>query len=321
MKQCAIVTGCAGFIGAATTKKLLSLGWEVIGIDIASEREGADYQKTNLTVLGGLKGFNFIQWDLAEDYRNIPLDLARADLMIHLAGFSGVRDSETYPLKYLNNNLKSTIGALSIALSKNIRKFVFASSSTVYGGGCDVPFLETCMDLNPMCAYGNSKLQCERIIQSFLPGELDIAILRLFSVYGPGQRPNLILPKVVDAILNRQPLTLFGDGSQLRDFTFIDDVISGIVLVSNFLCTRNSTQLTLNIGNGKPYSINHLIGIVEQELRQQLKITKLPRNHFELPVTAADISFANETIGYHPHMSLEGGVKSYLSWKVRQLSN
>ncbi|MGQ1889164.1 GDP-mannose 4,6-dehydratase [Thermophagus sp. OGC60D27] len=310
-----IVTGCAGFIGSHLSATLLHEGHKVIGIDNFDPFYSLDIKRLNLQKCLDYENFTFYEKDLRDESSVKDIFSNGADIVVHLAGKAGVRPSIADPQSYIENNITATRVVLDAMKTAHIRKLAFASSSSVYGNNPQRPWNENINVDHPISPYAFSKKSCELLNHTWhhLSG-FDIINMRFFTVYGPGQRPDLAIHKFTRMMLEGRPLTLFGDGTTARDYTYVSDTVSGIIGVINYLLTHESVFEVLNLGNNQPVSLNDLVKEISLATAISPKIERLPMQPGDVDVTCADIEKAQKMIGYRPQTKLPEGLKEFVGW-------
>jgi nucleoside-diphosphate-sugar epimerase len=310
-----IVTGCAGFIGSHLTEDLLQKGNQVTGIDNFDPFYDPEIKRSNLSGFINHPSFSFFETDLTDEEATDQIFSKGADIVIHLAGKAGVRPSIQDPQSYIENNITTTRVILSAMEKYHIKKLAFASSSSVYGNNTQTPWHEKLNVDNPISPYAFSKKSCELLNHTWHHlYNLDVINMRFFTVYGPRQRPDLAIHKFTKMMFEGTPLTLFGDGSTSRDYTFINDTVSGIYSASDYLMTHNNVFETINLGNNHPISLNNLVEKIADATGTQPKIERLPMQPGDVDITYADISKAQKLLGYQPQVKLEDGLKAFVDW-------
>ncbi|VVB60023.1 ADP-L-glycero-D-manno-heptose-6-epimerase [uncultured archaeon] len=304
-----IVTGCAGFIGSNLAEELLKNNEQVIGIDCFDDYYDVGIKKKNLSELKKYKNFKFLKQDVRKINKDIIKD---ADVIYHQAGIGGVRYSIENPKKYFELNAAATFLLLEKCLSSNIRKFVYASSSSVYG---NVP--ENLLPVNeerkcaPISPYGCSKLAAEEYCMNFYRAYgMPTVALRYFTVYGLRQRPDEAICKFANKILNSEPIDVYGNGQQTRDFTYVKDAVRGIILSAN---SKSGGEI-FNIGSGQRVSLSEIIRIIEACLDKKAHLNYVNSQSGDVAHTLADISKARHILGYEPKYTIEAGIKEYIEW-------
>jgi UDP-glucuronate 4-epimerase len=310
-----IITGGAGFIGSNLIRTLLNNdpGVKVTCIDNFDPFYAAELKHFNIRDFKTNPNFRLLFMDLAKSSAEDLRDSIReeADVIIHLAAKAGVWPSVHYPAAYQEANVLGLQNILEFARSKNIRQFVFGSSSSVYGINNHYPWKED-EELLPISPYAMTKLAGEMLghVYSKLFGIRFIA-LRFFTVYGPSQRPDLAIHKFTKAILNEKPITMYGDGSTSRDYTYVDDIVKGIIAAVNY---EKSGFEIINLGNNYPVKLIDLVALLEEITGRKAKIEKLPEQPGDVPKTFADISKARKLLHYQPSTPLREGLKKFYEW-------
>jgi UDP-glucuronate 4-epimerase len=307
-----LVTGGAGFIGSHTCEALLARGDRVLCVDNLSELlYPASFKIKNLDVLKH-KNFTFHKVDITD---MIPLGAVFAsnkiDAVIHLAALAGVRPSTEHPLLYNKVNIEGTMNLLELCRKYDIKNFVFASSSSVYGENSTVPFSEKDSCDRPSSQYAATK-RCGELLcatYSHLYG-IHCSCLRFFTVYGPRGRPDMAAWKFTEGILTKPPVTVFGDGSIKRDFTFVTDIVAGILAAME----KSPLYDVFNLGNEKPVSLNELIALIEKITGKKAQVQHKPGKPEDMPITFADTKKSKEVLGYQPKVSLEEGIRRFIDW-------
>ncbi len=306
-----LVTGCAGFIGSNLCETLLKENHSVIGIDNFDTYYPKENKQDNMKNIIIDSNFKFYELDILND---VMLDEIfkenNIDVVIHLAGKAGVRNSSLYPLDYIKTNIYGTINILECMKKYDIKKMIFASSSSVYGNCKSKKFSEEEKGLKQLSIYALSKKTAEEFIEFYSRTYNFQAIcLRFFTVYGNRQRPDLAISKFANQIKNNKPITIYGDGSTYRDYTHIKDIIQGIIASIEY----DKTQYEIiNLGSGKPIKLTKLISLLEKYLNKDANIqqTEIPKE--DVFKTYADISKAKKLLKYNPQINFEDGIKEYL---------
>ncbi|WP_442810154.1 NAD-dependent epimerase/dehydratase family protein [Streptomyces sp. W16] len=297
----AVVTGAAGFIGSHLCEHLVACGDEVVGVDALTEFYAPSRKRRNLSRLLGGDRFTFRRGDLLE----LPLEplLAQADAVYHLAGQPGVRGSwgEEFGV-YLERNVLVTQRVLEAARDTGLRRLVFASSSSVYGDAETYPTPET-LRPRPVSPYGVTKLAAEQLCETYRTVfGVPAVSLRLFSVYGPGQRPDMAFSKLVAAACTHRPFPLYGDGGQSRDFTYVEDVVTAMRAAAS-----SSWSGVANIGGGSEVTMRQVISLIG-ELTGPVRVVQGPVCPGDARRTAADITVARDAFGYRPGTGIRTGL-------------
>jgi UDP-glucuronate 4-epimerase len=309
-----LITGCAGFIGFHLAKKLLK-NKKIIGIDSLNNYYSVKLKKKRLNILKKNKNFKFLKVDL-KDFSKLSQKIKKykIDKVIHLAAQPGVRISIANPHNTLNQNLISFLNIIEISRVKKVKKFIYASSSSVYGDSKIYPFNEKDFQNIPISVYGATKLSNEIIAESYARNfKLDCVGLRFFTVYGPYGRPDMAYYSFLDNLKSKKSITVFNKGNMLRDFTYIDDVIDGIVSVIKKKFTNKHE--VLNIGKGKPDKLMDLINLLEKNYEKKFKIifTKtIPLG--DIKKTYSNTGRAKKLINWNPKVNLAKGLKKFVEW-------
>ena len=311
-KKKILVTGAAGFIGSHLCERALKMGWHVEGLDNFDPFYDAAIKKKNLAQSLAHANFKFHQGDIRKgDFAAQLCGGGNFNAVVHLAARAGVRPSIEDPAGYMDVNIAGTVSMLEAARGAGIKKFVFASSSSVYGNNEKVPFAETDNVDNPISPYAATKKAGELICYTYhhLFG-IDMACLRFFTVYGPRQRPDLAIHKFARLILDDKEIPVFGDGSMKRDFTYIDDIIDGVIASVE----RCKGYEIYNLGESRPVRLDVLISEIENAIGKKARIKRLPAQPGDVNQTYADVSKAVRMLGYDPKTHLKDGLASFAAW-------
>lgn len=310
-----VVTGCAGFIGSHLTERLLGEGYEVIGIDNFSSFYPRKIKERNLSSFIDNDFFTFHEVDLRNKEALFEAVNEDFSLVAHLAAKAGVRPSIKDPEAYIDVNIRGTNNLLELMRAHNCNKLFFASSSSIYGNRKEVPFREDSLNEKPISPYAFTKRSCELMNYTYhhLYG-MDVLNARFFTVFGPRQRPDLAIHKFVKLVLNDEAIPMFGNGDTSRDYTYIDDIIDGVMKSINYLQTHNRVFETINLGNNHPVELRELIEMIFRLTGKEGRIEKLPSQEGDVDITYADISKASQLVGYQPKTSIEQGISNFISW-------
>ncbi|MBN2314201.1 MAG: GDP-mannose 4,6-dehydratase [Sedimentisphaerales bacterium] len=312
------VTGAAGFIGSHLCERLLNDGCEIVGIDSFDEFYDPRIKRRNIDRCLKDKHFQLVEADIRDrDAMDQAMD-ADVDVIVHLAARAGVRPSIAEPVLYADVNINGTMVLLEAAKKYEIDKFIFASSSSVYGNNEKVPFSEEDNVDFPISPYAATKKAGELICHTYqhLYG-ISITCLRFFTVYGPRQRPDLAIHKFARLIEAGQPIPVFGDGSMMRDFTYIDDIIAGVTAAME-KCNRFHIY---NLGESQPISVNDLIGEIEIALGKKAVKDYLPPQPGDVERTYADVTKAMQDLGYRPSTPIQTGLSKFAAWLRQEETN
>ncbi|MEN3046582.1 MAG: NAD-dependent epimerase/dehydratase family protein [Candidatus Hydrothermales bacterium] len=306
-----IITGVAGFIGSNLALKTLELGYDIVGIDNFDPYYDVSLKRKNLENILSFKNFKFYEVDILdkETIRKVILE-EEPEVVVHLAARPGVRASILDPFKYIEINIKGTLTLLECIKDKKI-KLIFSSSSSVYGDKRG-KFSESDKNIVPVSPYGYSKRAAEILCETYnkLYG-IKVLVLRLFTVYGPSQRPDMAIHLFTKKILKGEEIRVFGEGKTERDYTYIDDIVKGII---SAIQLKDFDFDIINLGNSKPVSIFKVIKIIERLLGKKAKIVLEPLPMGDVKRTYANIEKAKMILNYNPVTSLEDGIESFLKW-------
>ncbi|MBL1215449.1 MAG: SDR family NAD(P)-dependent oxidoreductase [Ignavibacteriae bacterium] len=315
-----LVTGAAGFIGSNLVKRLLEKGFTVIGLDNFDPFYSREIKENNLSQFKNRETFKFYESDLLDiDSMNSIFQKNKISKVVHLAAKAGVRPSIQDPKGYFETNVTGTVNLLDAMVKNDIKKLVFASSSSVYGNNKKVPFSENDIVDFPISPYAASKKSGELICHTYHHlYDMDIFALRFFTVYGPRQRPEMAIAKFANKILNDEEITLYDKaGSTSRDYTYIDDIVDGI-----YSCIENVSGFeVLNLGESQVVGLNQLVKTLEKHLRKKAKVVYADKQPGDVNITYADISKAKKLINYNPSTKIEEGIKKYCSWLLNELES
>jgi UDP-glucuronate 4-epimerase len=311
----ALVTGCAGFIGSHLAQSLLERGVAVIGIDCFTSNYSRSLKLSNLEPLQSSHAFQFFEADLSTD--DIRAQVTNCDVVFHLAAEAGVRTSwgDSF-VSYTRNNILATQRLLEAVKEWPNGRFVYASSSSIYGETDVRPTPESTKPC-PVSPYGVTKLAAEHLCRLYSRNYgVETVTLRYFSVFGPRQRPDMALNRFCGAALRDKPLTIYGDGTQTRDFTFVSDVV-GATTAAAFASVA-SAQI-YNIGGGTEVSVNRVIELIGELIGHQPEVHRLPPSRGDVKSTGADTSRARAELGYEPAVNFEDGLRAQFAWMRENL--
>jgi UDP-glucuronate 4-epimerase len=309
-----LITGGAGFIGSHLVDHVLKDGKShVTVVDDFNDFYDPGIKWANIAHHIGRENFNVVEADIADD-RAISDIFARGqfDIVIHLAARAGVRPSVESPLLYAESNVRGTYSLLESAKKYSVSRFIFGSSSSVYGVNAKVPFSEDDPIAQPISPYAATKIAGEAACHAYshLYGIRTVA-LRFFTVYGARQRPDLAIHKFARLISEGHPIPVFGDGTTRRDYTYINDIISGIASAMNY---EESLFEVINLGESQTVELSYLIEVIEKALGRRAIIDRRPPQAGDVPVTYADISKARRLLGYNPSTKIEEGIEKFVNW-------
>ena len=310
-----LVTGGAGFIGSHLAQRLLRDGKRLAIVDNLDDFYSADLKRANLKEVQAAGEFHFFQADVRDGQQLQEVFAAfKPDAVIHLAARPGVRPSFAQPEAYTSINVGGTTQVLEACRLHGVRRFVFGSSSSVYGGSSCGPFREDANISHPLSIYAATKVAGEALAFTYSHAYgLSVVCLRLFTAYGPRQRPDLAIRKFSGMILRGEEVPIFGDGTLLRDYTYVNDIVDGIVLALN----ASGNFEVYNIGNSNPISINEMVRMLGRALGKPVRCKYLPTPPGEMLLTHADLTKAKEALGYSPKVTVQEGIRRFAEWISR----
>lgn len=311
-----LVTGHAGFIGSSLVSKLLKDGYRVVGVDNYNDYYDVAKKEKNVREFKGNRSFVEYRGDVRDlDLLKKVFDQEQIEVVIHLAARAGVRPSLLDPDLYYEVNVGGTKNLLNLSKKYRVRQFVFASSSSVYGNQEKIPFSESDVLSDPVSPYAETKIIGEKLCDNFAKKTgISTTVLRFFTVYGPKGRPDMAPYIFCKSALGRQSITKFGDGSSSRDYTYIDDIVDGVVKA-----IENPLEFEIiNLGNNTPVSLDKFISLVEKVANKKLKIVSQPRHPADVKQTFADISKAKKLLSWEPKTSLEQGLRNLVAWLLSE---
>lgn len=312
-----LITGGAGFIGSHLVERLLAAGHRVAVVDNLDEFYPPPFKRANLAALHRSSAFEFHELDICqrEGLRPVWMKL-EPDCVVHLAARVGVRPSLADPRLYERVNFHGTLEVLRLCREFRPQKFVFASSSSVYGNALPIPFSEDASVCVPLSPYGMTKLAGEWLCREFAAETgVPVVCLRFFSVYGPRQRPDLVLHKFTRLMERDEEVPLLGNTSAARDYTYIDDIVAGTLRAIDYRATPFEI---INLGNNHPVPLHDLLALLEARLGRRARRRQLPPSPADMRQTWADISKARQLLGYEPRTPLEEGIAEFLRWYREQ---
>jgi UDP-glucuronate 4-epimerase len=312
-----LLTGGAGFIGSHLAEALLAQGYQLSIVDNLDNFYDPSRKKDNLAHVRRAGSFGFFELDICDfDRLRDAMRNARPDIVIHLAARAGVRPSIEQPSLYERVNVAGTVNLLELSRELRVSRVIFGSSSSVYGATNRVPFSEGDPVLHPISPYAATKLAGELMGYTYanLYG-INILCLRFFTVYGPRQRPDLAIHKFTALIEAGKPIPVFGDGSMGRDYTYVDDIVAGVLSSLKYRLSVAGVPFDVfNLGNSHPVKLAELIEYLETATGRVAIRDSRPLQPGDVPLTWANIDKASKLLGYRPQMSMEEGLKKFVSW-------
>lgn len=311
-----LITGGAGFIGSTLAKRLLKEGNKVVVIDNFNDYYNPSLKEENVNEFKDNENFKLYRGDIRNrnDIKEI-MDENTIDVIVHLAAMAGVRPSIEDPILYQEVNGLGTQNILEEAKLHNIKNLVMASSSSVYGNCKEVPFREDMIVDFAISPYAATKKANEVMAHVYHKlNNMNIIMLRFFTVYGPKQRPDLAINKFTRLMLNDEEIPMYGDGSTSRDYTYVDDIVDGIIKSCNYVESNENVYEIINLGSNNPISLKEMINTIGKVLNIEPKIKELPMQPGDVDRTYADVSKAKELLGYSPSISFEDGIKNFVDW-------
>src|SRR5262245_38739780 len=313
-----LITGGAGFIGSHLVDRLVKDGgYRVTVLDNFNDFYDPAIKRRNISAHLKQKNYELVEGDIADSnmVNNVFRD-KKFDCVVHLAARAGVRPSLENPLGYENTNVRGTYVLLEAARNNGVKKFIFGSSSSVYGTNSRVPFSEDDPISNPISPYAATKIAGEAACHAYSHlYEMKVICLRFFTVYGARQRPDLAIHKFARLISQERPIPMFGDGTTRRDYTYIDDIISGLLAALKF---EASNFEIFNLGESQTVELRELVALLEKALGKVAAIDYQPLQAGDVPVTYADISKARTLLGYAPLTQIEEGIERFVKWFKQQ---
>lgn len=311
------ITGGAGFIGSTLTEKLLKDGNKVVIIDNFCDYYDPKLKEENVKEFLNTENYKLYRGDIRnrEDIKKI-MDENKIDVVMHLAAMAGVRPSIENPILYQEVNGMGTQNILEEAKLHNIKNLVLASSSSVYGNCKTVPFTEDMQVDFAISPYAATKKANEVMAHVYHKlNNMNIIMLRFFTVYGPKQRPDLAINKFTRLMLNGEEIPMYGDGLTFRDYTYVDDIVDGICKSCDYVMNNENVYEILNIGSNNPISLKEMINTIGKVLNVEPKIKQLPMQPGDVDRTYACIDKAKKLLGYNPTISFEDGIKKFVEWR------
>ena len=316
-----LVTGAAGFIGSHLCERLIERGDEVVGLDNFDPFYDPEVKRRNLAALLDHSRFRLIEEDIrqAEDVEAALGGIGAIDVVVHLAARAGVRPSIEEPVLYSQVNLDGTTAMLELARRRDIKRFVFGSSSSVYGNNQKVPFSEQDPVERPISPYAATKRAGELLCHTYHHlYDLSVVCLRFFTVYGPRQRPDLAIHKFARLLAEGQPIPMYGDESTRRDYTYVDDILQGVEGAIEYTRRNEPVYEVINLGESDTTTLSRLIDLIARAMGVVPNIERLPLQAGGVQQTYADISRARQLLGYAPQTKIEDGIPRFVEWYQMQ---
>jgi UDP-glucuronate 4-epimerase len=316
-----VVTGACGFIGSHVCEALLARGDRVVGVDNFNAFYSPRIKEAHRALLEQHERFTLVRGSILDEATRLaalaPKDGAAVDVVVHLAAWAGVRPSIDHPALYQRENIEGTLlltdSVRAVAAGTTMPRFVFASSSSVYGGNTKVPFHEDDPVNEPVSPYAATKRCSELLLHTYghLFGLFSTS-LRFFTVYGPRQRPEMAIHKFAELLVEGKPVPRYGDGSSARDYTYIDDIVQGVLAAVDR--TTGPRSRIYNLGNSRTIRLDALIEAIASALHVEPRFTALPDQPGDVPLTFADISRAKAELGYDPQTPIHAGLEKFATW-------
>lgn len=316
MNKTYLVTGGAGFIGSSLADFLLKKDYKVVVIDNFCDFYDPSIKRNNVKDNLDNPNYKLYEIDLRckSDVEKVFRE-NKIDVVIHLAAMAGVRPSIENPILYQEVNCIGTQNLLEVMKEYGVKNLVMASSCSVYGNNKKVPFKETDIvdyAISPYAATKKSNEVMTHVYHKLF--NMNVIMLRFFTVYGPRQRPDLAINKFTRLMLNDEEVTMFGDGTTSRDYTYIDDIVSGIYSSINYVLNNNDVYEIVNLGNSSPISLKEMINTIAEVLDKEPKIKEMPMQQGDVNITYADISKAKEMLNYDPKTPFKEGIEKFVKW-------
>ncbi len=314
--QTYLITGGAGFIGSSLSEELIKEGNKVVAIDNFCDFYNPTIKENNVKELIKNSNFKLYRNDIRdrETVKRI-FEENNIDIVMHLAAMAGVRPSIENPVLYQEVNCMGTQNILEEMKEHNVKNLVMASSSSVYGNCKEIPFREDMVVDFAISPYAATKKANEVMTHVYHKlFDINVIMLRFFTVYGPKQRPDLAINKFTRLMLEDKEIPMFGDGTTSRDYTYIDDIVDGIIKSCNYVVNNKNVYAILNLGNSSPVSLKEMINTIGQVVGVEPKIKQLPMQPGDVDRTFADISKAKKLIGYNPKTSFKEGIERFIKW-------
>ena len=309
-----LITGGAGFIGSTLADKLLKENNEIVILDNFNDYYNPQLKDSNVKNNLDNPNYKLYRGDICDkELVNKIFEENKIEKVVHIAARAGVRPSLENPLSYVQTNIYGTTVILEQMQKHNCKKLIFASSSSVYGNCTADKFSEDLKVTEPISPYAATKSSCEQIIYTFSKlYDINAVCLRFFTVFGPRQRPDLAIRKFIELIEKDEPIPVYGDGTTMRDYTFIDDIVEGICSALKY---NKTPYEIINLGGGSPVTLNQMIETIETEMGKKAVINRLPMQAGDVNKTVSDITKAQKLLGYNPKTTFSEGIRKFLDWR------
>lgn len=305
-----LVTGGAGFIGSHLVERLLACGEEIIVVDDFNDYYSPEIKRQNIEAYLKNPKFKLFEKDIRNNLEDV-FGKNSIFTIVHIAARAGVRPSLVDPMLYNSVNVLGTTNLLEYARKYKVKKFIFASSSSVYGITSRLPFKEDDPLDHPISPYAVTKIAGENLCRVYHNTYgIEMACLRFFTVYGPRQRPEMAIHKFVKLVSENKPVPYYGDGSSSRDYTYITDILDGIMACID----KNLGFEVINLGDSNRVTLKELVSIIEEAVGKKAKLENMPPQQGDVPVTYADVTKANRLLEYSPKVNIRDGVKEFVKW-------
>jgi len=311
-----LLTGGAGFIGSHLSEALLRQGAQLTIVDCLDSFYSPAWKRANLDDVRKAGAFDLAEVDICDfaALRGV-FERARPEVLLHLAARAGVRPSIEQPRLYEQVNLSGTVNLLELAREFSVPRFVFGSSSSVYGATSRAPFAEDHVEGRPISPYAATKLSGELLCYTYAHlYQIAILCLRFFTVYGARQRPDLAIHKFIALVEAGQPIPVFGDGSTGRDYTYVDDIVAGVLAAANYAMPPGVPYDVFNLGNSSPVTLNEMIAAIEKATGKRAVREQKPLQPGDVPLTWADVTKSARLLGYKPSTTLAQGLEKMVAW-------
>jgi len=305
-----LVTGGAGFIGSHLTERLLAEGHEVVVMDNFNDYYSPAIKRNSIKNAQKNSKFTLIEMDIQDDLNGV-FKKYNFETIVHLAARAGVRPSLVDPLLYHKVNVDGTVNVLECSKTYGVKKFIFGSSSSVYGTNSKVPFNEEDPLTHPVSPYAVTKIAGENLCRVYHHAYgISMLCLRFFTVYGPRQRPEMAIHKFADLIAKEKLVPYYGDGTSSRDYTYYSDIVDGIMSGIN----KSYDFEIVNLGDSNTVTLREMVNLLEEAIGKKAKLDMLPVQQGDVPITYADITKAGKLLGYKPKVNIKEGIKNFVEW-------